>query len=404
MTDMVSAQVETFYNTYPFPPEPLLDEPPPGYNWRWYWPAVHNFCTGYAPKTQAVRILDAGCGTGVSTEYLAHLNPNANVVALDLSPEALAIAQERCRRSKPPQAPQGEPTDRLQFHHLSLYDVAQLPGEFQMINCVGVLHHLADPVKGLNALAEKLAPGGLIHIFVYSELGRREISLMQEAIQLLRRDPQDYRDGVRIGRELFKALPAKNRLVQREQERWSLENQRDECFADMYVHPQEIDYSLLSLRSLLDSTPLEFVGFSNPDQWAFEPFLEKAPDLLERIQELDPWQRYRLREILDPDSFTHYEFFLAKPPLVQETWQDDRSLEQAIPERNPCMHGWPSPSLFTQDYQPITLTPEQYQFLTDCDTPTEPKRSVQTLRQAHNLSLDQIRHLLKEHLIFLQTP
>ena len=27
-----SAAVQQLYNTYPFPPEPLLDEPPPGYN------------------------------------------------------------------------------------------------------------------------------------------------------------------------------------------------------------------------------------------------------------------------------------------------------------------------------------------------------------------------------------
>jgi hypothetical protein len=32
-----STAVQRLYDTYPFPPEPLLDEPPPGYNWRWNW-------------------------------------------------------------------------------------------------------------------------------------------------------------------------------------------------------------------------------------------------------------------------------------------------------------------------------------------------------------------------------
>ncbi|MHC5718788.1 MAG: SAM-dependent methyltransferase, partial [Nostoc sp.] len=45
----VSAAVAKLYNTYPFPPEALLDEPPPGYNWRWNWLAAHNFCTGQKP-------------------------------------------------------------------------------------------------------------------------------------------------------------------------------------------------------------------------------------------------------------------------------------------------------------------------------------------------------------------
>jgi len=40
-----------------------------------------------------LRLLDAGCGTGVSTDYLAHLNPV--VVAIDLSPTLVQLARER---------------------------------------------------------------------------------------------------------------------------------------------------------------------------------------------------------------------------------------------------------------------------------------------------------------------
>ncbi|MFZ4667182.1 MAG: class I SAM-dependent methyltransferase [Prochlorotrichaceae cyanobacterium] len=392
----VTQSVSSFYNTYPFPPDPILDEAPPGYNWRWHWGAVHAFCTGQgADPDQAVRILDAGCGTGVSTEYLAHLNPHAEIVALDISPGALNVAQERCRRSLPPQWG----TDALQFHHLSLYDVAQLPGTFQLINSVGVLHHLADPQRGLQALSQKLAPGGFIHIFVYSELGRREIQLMQEAIRILQPDRSDYKKSVQIGRELFAALPAQNRLVQREKERWSLENYRDECFADMYVHPQEIDYSIPTLRSLLESTDLEFLGFSNPDHWNLAPLLEASPDLSDRASHLTPWERYRLREILDPDSITHYEFFLGKPPLNFETWEQDDRLAQAIPQLNPCLHGWPSPTLLNQDYQPITLSESEFQFLQDCDG-QEPK-TIATLCQSTGLTLADVRQLLQKRLLFL---
>ncbi|HBE17769.1 MAG TPA: SAM-dependent methyltransferase, partial [Cyanobacteria bacterium UBA11367] len=143
------AAVQRLYDTYPFPPEPLLDEPPPGYNWRWNWITAYSFCTGQKPQRQDIRILDAGCGTGVGTEYLVHLNPQASVVAIDLSGGALDVARERCRRSG---------ANRVEFHHLSLYDVAQIDGEFDLINSVGVLHHLPDPIRGIQALAGKLAP------------------------------------------------------------------------------------------------------------------------------------------------------------------------------------------------------------------------------------------------------
>ncbi len=361
--EAVSAAVAQLYNTYPFPPEPLLDQPPPGYNWRWHWTAVHSFCTGRAPASAQVRVLDAGCGTGVGTEYIAHLNPGADIVAIDLSDRALATARERCQRSGAP------PVD---FRCLSIYDVAQLPGQFDWINCVGVLHHMADPLRGLQALAEKLAPGGVIHIFVYAALGRWEIQVMQRAIALLQGDRRgDYADGVRVGRDLFATLPPHNRLRRREEERWSFENQRDANFADMYVHPQEIDYTLETLFELIDQSGLTFLGFSNPRQWDLTALVGNSPDLMERAGALGERERYQLVELLDPE-ITHFEFFLAKPPLVRTDWTDTATLLEARVQRHPCMQGWPSRSLFDYDYQPITLTATEFAALQACDRPEAP--------------------------------
>ncbi|HEY9618997.1 MAG TPA: class I SAM-dependent methyltransferase [Crinalium sp.] len=395
MTDSqtITTAVAKLYDTYPFPPEPLLDSPPPGYNWRWNWLAAYNFCTGRKPATEAIRILDAGCGTGVGTEYLVHLNPHAQIVGLDLSAGALAVAKERCQRSG---------ADRVEFHHLSLYDVEQIPGEFEMINCVGVLHHLPDPIRGIKALAPKLAPGGIMHIFVYAEQGRWEIKLMQEAIALLQGNKRgDYRDGVQVGRQIFSALPENNRLVKRELERWSLENQRDECFADMYVHPQEIDYNIDTLFELIDASGLEFIGFSNPKVWQLERLLGKIPDLMERAAGLSDRQRYRLIELLDPETVTHYEFFLGRSPLPKANWSSDQSLLAAIPSRSPCMDGWDSRTLFNYDYQIVNLSEAEWQFLKRCDQNQEAQHTVEQILAETELGLDGVRSLLAQQLILL---
>ena len=390
----ISAAVAALYNTYPFPPEPLLDEPPPGYNWRWNWSAAYNFCTGQAPKRHDIRILDAGCGTGCGTEYLVHLNPDAQVTGIDLSSGALAVARERCQRSV---------NDRAEFHHLSLYDANQLPGKFDLINCVGVLHHLPDPIRGIQSLATTLAPGGIMHIFVYAELGRWEIGLMQQAIALLQGTQKgDYRDGVKVGRQIFETLPENNRLVQREKERWSMENQRDECFADMYVHPQEIDYSIETLFQLIDASGLKFLGFSNPRQWTLDRLLGKNPDLIERAKGLSDRQRYRLIELLDPSSVTHYEFFLGRDELPLVDWSSDDTLLNAIPERSPCIDGWASRCLFNYDYQIVNLSEPEFEFMKACDE-NQGRRTIAEILSAVPLELENVRSLQQQQLILL-TP
>ncbi|MEB3312941.1 MAG: class I SAM-dependent methyltransferase [Cyanobacteriota bacterium] len=397
----VTAAVARLYDTYPFPPEPLLDEPPPGYNWRWYWPTVHSFCTGASPRDGQVRVLDAGCGTGVSTEYLAHLNPAATVLGIDLSGQALATATERCRRSQATNA---------SFRRLSLYDVDQLPGSFDWINCVGVLHHLPDPRAGLQALASKLAPGGVIHLFVYAAIGRWEISLMQQAIALVQGDRRgDYRDGVAVGRQLFASLPPENRLKQREQQRWSLENQRDECFADMYVHPQEVDYTTDMLVDLIQASGLEFVGFSNPSVWRLDRLLGADPALLQRAEALPEWDRYRLISLLDPE-ITHFEWFLAKPPRRRWDWNQDGPLLAARVERNPCMEGWPSQRIFNHNYEIVTLSEVEFEVLQACDranstpgpgTDQPPGIRGTDILAATQASLMDLRRMQEQQLILL---
>ncbi len=392
----ITSAVEGLYDTFPFPPDPLIDEAPPGYNWRWSWPVAYSFCTGQKPKKQDIRILDAGCGTGSSTDYLVHLNPQASVVGIDLSSGALQVAKERCNRSG---------ASRVEFHHLSIYDVGKLEGEFDFINCVGVLHHLPDPIRGIQNLALKLAPGGIMHIFVYAELGRWEISLMQRAIAIFQGNERgNYKDGVKIGRQLFASLPENNRLVKYERERWAFENQRDECFADMYVHPQEVDYNIDTLFELIEASGLEFLGFSNWGYWDIKRLLGKSPELVERAINLNDQELYRLIELLDP-QISHYEFFLGRPPLQKVDWSDDQLLLAAVPELSPCIQGWPSENIFDGDYKLVNLSREEYEFLQACDNGANSQSQLTVGEILTNVpvGLETVRSLQSKLLILL-TP
>ena len=394
----INEAVANLYNTYPFPPDPLSDLEPPGYNWRWSWTAAYSFCTGMKPATQDIRILDAGCGTGSGTDYLIHQNPEAEVTAIDLSEKALEVAEERCNRS----GVIAKHSKPVKFFNLKLEEATNLEGEFDFINCVGVLHHLPEPEKGIQALAKKLKPGGILHIFVYAELGRWEISLMQKAIALFQGDKQgDYRDGVKVGRDIFANLPENNRIVQQDQKLWSLENHRDESFADMYVHPQEIDYNVETLFDLIDASGLDFVGFSNPKYWQLDRLVGKSPELMERAKGLSDRKLYRLIELLDP-SLTHYEFFLAKPPLNHEDWSNDQVLSQAIPECYPCMQGFPSKNFFNFEFQMEKLSDDEYEFMLACDENREHKTVAEILADC-KLDLTGVRSLFERQLIIFSS-
>ena len=351
-TDAATPVVSAFYDRFPYPGDPLQDGAPPGYNWRWCVDSARAFVAGALPPRPAAgprpwRILDAGCGTGVSTDYLAHLNPGAEILAVDISAGTLEVARERTRRS----GAAGQASS-LRFEQRSLLD---LGGEapFDYINSVGVLHHLREPEAGLKALAALLKPGGVLHLFLYADGGRWEIHRTQRALSLLGVGTGE--EGLRLGRGLYEVLPASNRLRRHHEQRWALDTAADANFADMYLHPQETSYNLQRLMAFVASADLRFVGFSNPEVW--DPARLLQGELLERAQALPVEQQWALIEDLDPD-ISHFEFFLSQGELVRSDWGCDAALLAVSGERNRCLWGWPGLTLLDSDMAPLDLSPD----------------------------------------------
>jgi SAM-dependent methyltransferase len=350
-SDAATPVVSAFYDRFPYPGDPLQDGPPPGYNWRWCVDSVMAAVHGALPSRPADggerswRILDAGCGTGVSTDYLCHLNPGAEVLAVDISAGALEVARERTRRSGA-----AARVRELRLEQRSLLDLAG-EGPFDAINSVGVLHHLDQPLEGLRSLAALLRPGGVLHLFLYADGGRWEIHRTQRALTAMGVGTGE--EGLRLGRQLLAELPEHNRLRRHHAQRWAIDCAADANFADMYLHPQETSYNLERLMAFVASADLEFAGFSNPQVW--DPARLLQGELLERAQSLPPLQQWQLVEDLDPE-ISHFEFFLAKPPLRCWSWDDDAALLAAAGQRNPCLWGWPGSALLDSDMAPLDLS------------------------------------------------
>jgi 2-polyprenyl-6-hydroxyphenyl methylase/3-demethylubiquinone-9 3-methyltransferase len=91
--------------------------------------------------------LDVGCGAGLLTEPLARLG--AKVTGLDATPELIEVAREHASAMG------------LEIDYRA-GDVQELEGEFDLVTCMEVVEHVANPATFVQALAKRLAPEGLL--------------------------------------------------------------------------------------------------------------------------------------------------------------------------------------------------------------------------------------------------
>jgi SAM-dependent methyltransferase len=107
-------------------------------------------------------ILDAGCGTGEQALGIARSTPDAEVTGLDYSEASLRFARDLAARHGL----------AVRFVRGDLSRPLDECGPFDLIVCVGTLHHLADPELGLRHLRAVLAPEGRLLGMVYGAFGK----------------------------------------------------------------------------------------------------------------------------------------------------------------------------------------------------------------------------------------
>jgi 2-polyprenyl-3-methyl-5-hydroxy-6-metoxy-1,4-benzoquinol methylase len=97
----------------------------------------------------ARRILEVGCGEGAVTERLARVYPDADIVAIDITPRVGRLFRGR--------------RDRVTFVETTVQRVAaEQPGAFDLVILSDVLHHVPSAIRRelLAAVRATIAPGG----------------------------------------------------------------------------------------------------------------------------------------------------------------------------------------------------------------------------------------------------
>jgi tetratricopeptide (TPR) repeat protein/SAM-dependent methyltransferase len=109
------------------------------------------------------RVLVAGCGTGKHAIDVATRFKDAAVLGVDISLSSLAYAARMAQELN---------VDNVTFRQGDVLRLPDAVGEFEVIECVGVLQHLQEAEVGCAKLVRVLRQGGLLKLGLYSEKAR----------------------------------------------------------------------------------------------------------------------------------------------------------------------------------------------------------------------------------------
>jgi len=246
-------------------------------------------------KPHGIDILIAGCGTGQQSIETAQQYRDARVTAIDISLRSLGYAIRKTEELG---------LGNIAYAQADLLQRDALEQTFDLIEVMGVLHHLADPLAGWRALLARLRPGGVMRVALYSELARASVVAGRELIA--QSGFAADAEGIRACRQTIMAPDNAPRFG-------SLLSSPDfygmSTCRDLLFHVQEHRYTTLQLREMLDALNLTFIGF-DIDPTRLGRYLGRFPDD-KAATNLENWHAFE-REATDTFAGM-YQFWVQKP-------------------------------------------------------------------------------------------
>ena len=241
----------------------------------------------------APAILIAGCGTGQHSIETASRFSGCQVTAVDLSLVSLAYSQRKTTELG---------ITNLEYLQADILKLDQLENKFDIIESVGVLHHMDEPMAGWRVLTDLLKPGGLMKIGLYSVVARQHIVRVREKVALLRVGTSEA-EIRKYRQSLAESHDENHQRLTTSGDFFSLSTMRDLIF-----HVQEHRFTLPQIKNCLDELGLKFCGFENKDVISnFRELHRNEAD----IYDLELWHQYEER---NPRAFSGmYQFWCQKP-------------------------------------------------------------------------------------------
>ena len=247
LTDMVSCKVREQYEQNPYPRWVNLGLPIAPKSISTYTKELKLKISNLRiNEVSAPQILIAGCGTGNHSITTASIFKGCDVFAIDLSLSSLAYAKRKTEELG---------ISNIEYMQADILDLEKQDRQFDIIESVGVLHHMDDPMAGWKVLTNCLKPGGIMRIGLYSSLARQHISQLREEIE---------RSEIGSSEEAMKSF--RNYIASLEEEIYESILQTADFYSmsmlrDLLFHVQEHQFTIPQIKDCLAELGLVFCGF-----------------------------------------------------------------------------------------------------------------------------------------------
>ena len=241
-----------------------------------------------------INILLAGCGTGKHIFNVAKFK-NSKVLAVDLSLSSLAYAKRKINESD---------YQNVEFLQSDILNLEQLNKIFDIIHCVGTLHHMEKPMDGLKVLTNILSRNGVIKIGLYSEIARNEILKVKEVIKNKR-----FLNNVNDIRSFRKFILAENNSSNLYSSIFNRDFYSISNIKDLFFHAKEHHFTISKIKQFLEDFNLDFLGFVFSNDLIKKKYSKIFPGD-KNLLNLDNWHYF---EIENTNTFINmYQFFVKK--------------------------------------------------------------------------------------------
>ncbi|MEA3441734.1 MAG: class I SAM-dependent methyltransferase [Chloroflexota bacterium] len=140
------------------------------------------------------KILDSGCGFGITDVVIAQHFPGCEVIGIDLSAPLLEMARASASEAKV--------SERVTFQSGDVQQIAYADNSFDVVLNINMAHLVNEPLQMLNEIERVLSPGGFLFI---ADLRRSWLGIFEQEIKsaFSNREAEDLIDRSKLRQGVF---------------------------------------------------------------------------------------------------------------------------------------------------------------------------------------------------------